>query len=62
MQIVSGNKDVAEQVATGRLAIGLTDTDDAVEFQEQAYPLAIVYLDRDAKSDDLGTLFGADEE
>jgi iron(III) transport system substrate-binding protein len=57
VQIVGGNKDVAEQVATGKLAIGLTDTDDAVAFQEQGYKLAIVYLDRDAQSDDLGTLF-----
>jgi iron(III) transport system substrate-binding protein len=57
VQIVAGNKDVAEQVSTGRLDIGLTDTDDAVVFQEQGYKLGIVYLDRDAETDDLGTLF-----
>jgi iron(III) transport system substrate-binding protein len=57
VQIVAGNKDSAEQVATGKLAIGLTDTDDAVVFQEQGYKLQIVYLDRDAESNDLGTLF-----
>ncbi len=57
VQIVGGNKDSAEQVATGKLVIGLTDTDDAVVFQDQGYKLAIIYLDRDAQSDDLGTLF-----
>jgi iron(III) transport system substrate-binding protein len=57
VQIVAGNKDVAEQVATGRLDVGLTDTDDAIAFQEQGYKLDIVYLDRDAKTDNLGTLF-----
>jgi iron(III) transport system substrate-binding protein len=57
VQIVAGNKDSAEQVATGKFDIGLTDTDDAVVFQDQGYNLAIIYLDRDAKSDDLGTLF-----
>ncbi len=57
VQIVAGNKDSAEQVATGKFDIGLTDTDDAVVFQDQGYNLAIVYLDRDAQTDDLGTLF-----
>jgi iron(III) transport system substrate-binding protein len=57
VQVVGGNKDVAQQVATGRLAIGLTDTDDAVVFQDQGYKLQIVYLDRNAKDDKLGTLF-----
>jgi iron(III) transport system substrate-binding protein len=57
VQIVGGNKDVAEQVSTGKLDIGLTDTDDAVVFQAQGYKIAIIYLDRDAESNDLGTLF-----
>lgn len=57
IQILGGNKDVAESVALGRLSIGLTDTDDAVIFREKGYPVDIVYLDRDAESDDLGTLF-----
>jgi iron(III) transport system substrate-binding protein len=55
--ILPGNKDVAEQVASGRWAIGLTDTDDFVVFREKGYPVEAVYLDRDAKTDDLGTLF-----
>jgi iron(III) transport system substrate-binding protein len=57
VQIVPGNKDVAEQVASGKFDIGLTDTDDFVVFREQGYPVDAVYLDRNATTDDLGTLF-----
>jgi iron(III) transport system substrate-binding protein len=55
IQILSGNKQVAIDVAQGRLLFGLTDTDDALAMIDQAYPVAIIYPDR--QSDQLGTLF-----
>ncbi len=55
VQIMAGNKQVALAVATGQLAFGLTDTDDAIIEQEKGEPVAIVYPDREA--DQLGTLF-----
>ena len=56
VQILSGNKQVAQDVASGRLAFGLTDTDDAMAMIEQeGAPAVIVYPDRG--DDELGTLF-----
>ena len=55
VQILSGNKQVAEDVASGRLAFGLTDTDDAMIELEDAHPVAIVYPD--SKPGEIGTLF-----
>ena len=55
VQILSGNKKVAQSVAAGRLAFGLTDTDDAIIELEAGFPVAIVYPDQGA--DGLGTLF-----
>lgn len=55
IQILSGNKQVAMSVASGRLAFGLTDTDDALAMIDRGYPVAIVYPDRG--KDELGTLF-----
>lgn len=56
VQILSGNKQVAQDVASGRLAFGLTDTDDAMTMIEQeGAPAVIVYPDRG--EDELGTLF-----
>jgi iron(III) transport system substrate-binding protein len=55
VQIMSGNKQVALAVAAGRLAFGLTDTDDAVTEQEKGAPLVIVYPDQEAQ--EMGTLF-----
>ena len=55
VQILGGNKPVAEAVATGRVAFGLTDTDDALVMQAQGHPVAIVYPDQ--KPDQVGTLF-----
>ncbi len=55
IQILSGNKQVAQDVATGKLAFGLTDTDDAIIELEKAHPVAIVYPD--SAPDQLGTLF-----
>jgi len=54
-QILSGNKQVALSVAGGKLAFGLTDTDDAIIELEKGMPVAIVYPDQG--DDGLGTLF-----
>jgi iron(III) transport system substrate-binding protein len=55
VQILGGNKQVATACASGQIAFGLTDTDDAIIEIERAGPVAIVYPDRN--SDQLGTLF-----
>ena len=55
VQILPGNKQIAEGVASGSLAFGLTDTDDAMIELESAQPVAIVYPDKEAN--ELGTLF-----
>lgn len=55
VRILSGNKQVAESVAAGELAVGLTDTDDAMGEIRDARPVAIAYLD--AADDQIGTLF-----
>lgn len=55
VQMLAGNKPVAEAVAAGKVAIGLTDTDDALVMQAQGHPVAIIYPDR--ASDQQGTLF-----
>ena len=55
VQIVSGNKQVAEDVARGRLAFGLTDTDDAMIEVEGGFPVQIVYPD--SQPSQLGTMF-----
>ena len=47
-RIMSGNKRVAEAVAGGSLAFGLTDTDDALVEIEKGMPVTIVYPDQDA--------------
>ncbi len=54
-QILSGNRDVARRVATGTLAFGLTDTDDAMVEIDAHSPVAIVYPDQ--KDGEPGTLF-----
>lgn len=55
VRIYSGNKGVAQAVGAGRIAFGLTDTDDALGEIDAGNPVAIVYPDRE--SDQLGTLF-----
>jgi iron(III) transport system substrate-binding protein len=55
VQVLSGNKQVAAEVGAGRLAFGLTDTDDAMGEVEAGNPVAIVYPDREPGQ--LGTLF-----
>lgn len=55
VQILGGNKQVAQACAAGQIAFGLTDTDDAIIELERASPVVIVYPDREP--DQLGTLF-----
>jgi iron(III) transport system substrate-binding protein len=58
VQIVPGNKQVAEGVGQGRFAAGLTDTDDAIAEVDARRPVDVLYPDRDAPPDSpLGTLF-----
>jgi iron(III) transport system substrate-binding protein len=45
VRIEGGNKQVALSVAAGRLAFGLTDTDDAIIEVEAGKPVTIVYPD-----------------
>jgi iron(III) transport system substrate-binding protein len=54
-QILSGNKQVAQAVAGGKLAVGLTDTDDALIEIANGMPVAIVYPDQEEGQ--MGTLF-----
>jgi len=55
VQILGGNKQVAQAAASGQIAFGLTDTDDAIIELERGGPVAIVYPDR--QPEELGTLF-----
>lgn len=55
VQIMSGNKHVAQAVGSGQLAWGLTDTDDALAEIDAGRPVKIVYPDQD--DGQLGTLF-----
>jgi iron(III) transport system substrate-binding protein len=57
IQIVSGNKQVAEGVGAGQYALGVTDTDDAMEEVEAGHPVAILFPDRDGSFGRMGTLF-----
>jgi iron(III) transport system substrate-binding protein len=52
--ILSGNKQVALAVASGRVAWGLTDTDDAIIEKDNGEPVAIVFPDQ--APDQFGTL------
>ena len=45
--ILPGNGDVRDAVADGRMAVGLTDTDDAVGAIKRGQPLAMVFPDQD---------------
>src|SRR4029079_4998488 len=55
VQVLSGNKQVAQAVSAGQLAFGLTDADNACGEIESGRHVAIVYPDQG--SDELGTLF-----
>src|SRR2546426_6822711 len=52
VRIASSNGEVKRLVASGEVAFGLTDTDDAAEAVNDRAPVAVVYPDQDA----LGTL------
>ena len=54
-RIMGGNKQVAQAVASGELAFGLTDTDDALAEVANGMPVEIVYPDQ--AEGELGTLF-----
>ncbi len=53
--ILSGNMQVAIEVAAGRAAFGMTDTDDVMVMLAQGSPVALVYPDREPGQ--IGTLF-----
>ncbi len=55
VQVLSGNKQVAVAAGTGQIALGLTDTDDAMGEIDAGSPVSIIYPDRE--SDGIGTLF-----
>lgn len=52
--VLSGNKQVAVQVASGQLAWGLTDTDDALVEMDAGMPVKIIFPDQ--QPGQLGTL------
>jgi iron(III) transport system substrate-binding protein len=53
VQIVPGNKQAADAVKDGHAAVGLTDTDDALEAIGESPDVAMIFPDRDG----IGTLF-----
>jgi iron(III) transport system substrate-binding protein len=55
VKVMAGNKNVATAVGSGEIAVGLTDTDDAVGERLAGSPVVIVYPDREPAQ--LGTLF-----
>ncbi|MFL5340008.1 MAG: extracellular solute-binding protein, partial [Gemmataceae bacterium] len=59
VRIVPGNKQSAEAVSRGEVAIGMTDTDDAMEELEGGHPVTIVFSDaeKDTARPEMGTLF-----
>jgi iron(III) transport system substrate-binding protein len=58
IQLVAGNKQVAEGVGQGQYLLGLTDTDDAAAELDAGRPVRIVFADRDASAESrLGTLY-----
>jgi iron(III) transport system substrate-binding protein len=55
VRVLSGNKQVALAAGSGEIAIGLTDTDDAMGEIDAGSSVTIVYPDREPSG--LGTLF-----
>lgn len=55
VQVLGGNKQIAQAVSSGQIAFGLTDTDDAIIEVEKGANVVIVYPDRE--EGELGTLF-----
>ena len=63
VQLAPGNKQVAEWVGQGRtpsgnvVAVGVTDTDDAMEEVHDNHDVALIFPDRDAQAGRMGTLY-----
>jgi iron(III) transport system substrate-binding protein len=58
VQLAPGNRDVASWVAQGKAAVGITDTDDALEELDAGKPVTLVFPDREGGDNDrMGTLF-----
>jgi iron(III) transport system substrate-binding protein len=55
VQVLAGNKQVAVAAGSGEIALGLTDTDDAIGEIDVGSRVSIVYPDREP--DGIGTLF-----
>jgi iron(III) transport system substrate-binding protein len=56
--ILGGNKHVAEAVGKGEYAVGVTDTDDALDEVKKGRLVVIIFPDRDRPSSErMGTLF-----
>jgi iron(III) transport system substrate-binding protein len=57
--VVRGNKQVADAVAAGQAAVGVTDTDDALgALKEHPKAVALLFPDRDPPAGEkMGTLF-----
>ncbi len=55
VKILSGNKQVAEAVSHGEIDFGITDTDDAWEAIQAAWPVEIIYPDQGEGQ--IGTLY-----
>lgn len=54
VQVLGGNRQVAQACSAGQIAFGLTDTDDALMAQQRGAPVAVVYPD--TQPGGLGTL------
>lgn len=54
-RVYPGNRQVSQAVASGEIAFGLTDTDDAMVEIEAGMPVEIIYPDQE--TDGLGTLY-----
>jgi iron(III) transport system substrate-binding protein len=55
VQILTSNGEVKRQVASGQVAVGLSDSDDAAEAIADGQPVRAVFLDQEARS---GTAIG----
>ena len=53
VQVFDGNSVVRDMVASGKLTMGITDTDDSLQAVNSGKPVEIVFLDQD--KDGLGT-------
>jgi iron(III) transport system substrate-binding protein len=58
VQVVAGNKQVAEGVGQGQFEVGITDTDDAMQEVASGRPVKIIFPDgAEPKTSRMGTLF-----